>query len=79
MVMGMQNYYRIAANINLDAQKLNRAVMTIITNRLKGIRKKRTQINLNEKGTIWQINNATIFSRRANLLYRLYAFQNSKE
>ena len=34
MVMGMQNYYRIATNINLDASKLNRAVMTVITNRL---------------------------------------------
>ena len=40
MVMGMQNYYRIATNISLDAHKLNRAVMTVITNRLKGIQKK---------------------------------------
>lgn len=37
MVMGMQNYYRIATNISLDASKLNRAVMTVITNRLEGI------------------------------------------
>ena len=40
MVMGMQNYYRIATNISLDASKLNRAVMTVITNRLKGISRK---------------------------------------
>ena len=36
MVMGMQNYYQIATNVNLDCSKLNRAVMTVITNRLKG-------------------------------------------
>ena len=40
MVMGMQNYYRIATNISLDASKLNRAVMTVITNRLEGISRK---------------------------------------
>lgn len=40
MVMEMQNYYRIATNINLDAGKLNRAVMTVITNRLKRISRK---------------------------------------
>ncbi len=40
MVTGIQNYYQIATNINLDASKLNRAVMTVITNRLKGIRRK---------------------------------------
>ena len=38
-VMGMQNYYRIATHINLDASKLNRAVMTVITNKLKEIKK----------------------------------------
>ena len=32
-----QNYYRIATNINLDMRKINRAVMTVITNRLKSI------------------------------------------
>ena len=37
MVSGMQNYYRIATNINLDMSKINRAVMTVITNRLEGI------------------------------------------
>ena len=40
MVMGMQNYYRIATNISLDASKLNRVVMTVITNRLDGISRK---------------------------------------
>lgn len=40
MVMGMQNYYQIATNISLDASKLNRSVMTVITNRLKGISRK---------------------------------------
>lgn len=40
MVIGMQNYYRLATHINLDAGKLNRAVMTVITNRLKGISRK---------------------------------------
>lgn len=34
MVMGMQNYYCIATNVNLDCSKLNRAVMTVFTNRL---------------------------------------------
>ena len=49
MVMGMQSYYRIATNINLDAQKINRAIMTIITNRLKGIRKKGRKLTPMEK------------------------------
>ena len=39
MVLGTQNYYRIATNVNLDCAKLNRAVMTVITNRLKGGKK----------------------------------------
>lgn len=34
-VMGMQNYYQIATDINCDFSKLNRAVMTVLTNRLK--------------------------------------------
>lgn len=41
MVMGMQNYYRIATCVNLDCAKLNRAVMTVLTNRLKSQRKSR--------------------------------------
>ena len=35
MVTGIQNYYRIATCVNLDCRKLNRAVMTIFTNRLR--------------------------------------------
>lgn len=33
MVRGMQNYYRIATNVNVDCGKLKRAVMTVMTNR----------------------------------------------
>ena len=40
MVTGIQNYYRLATHINLDAGNLNRAVMTVITNRIKGINRK---------------------------------------
>jgi len=35
MVEGMQNYYRIATDINLDCHPLNWAVMTVLTNRLR--------------------------------------------
>ncbi len=35
MVLGMQNYYRIATNVNLDCAVLHRAVMTVLTNRLR--------------------------------------------
>lgn len=35
MVMGIQNYYRIAMDINHDCRVLHRAVMTVLTNRLK--------------------------------------------
>jgi group II intron reverse transcriptase/maturase len=38
MVAGMQNYYRIATDISIDCRVLNRAVMTIFTNRLKSNR-----------------------------------------
>lgn len=34
-VTGLHNYYRIATNISLDCAKINRAVMTVFTNRLK--------------------------------------------
>lgn len=34
MVMGIQNYYRIATNVNLDCSVLHRAVMKTLTNRL---------------------------------------------
>lgn len=49
MVMGMQNYYQIATNINLDAHKLNRAVMTVITNRLKEISKRGRKLTPKEE------------------------------
>lgn len=39
MVRGIQNYYRIATNISVDANTLNRAVMTVITNRISGIKR----------------------------------------
>lgn len=44
MVMGIQNYYRIATHINLDCHSLNYSVMRILKNRLgtrKGCRLKR--------------------------------------
>lgn len=34
-VVGAQNYYKIATHINLDFNGLNRAVMTVFTNRLR--------------------------------------------
>ena len=49
MVTGIQNYYRIATHINLDANKLNRAVMTVITNRLKEINRKGRKLTPNER------------------------------
>ena len=49
MVMGMQNYYRLATNISVDAGKLSRAVMTVITNRLKGISKKGRKLTPTER------------------------------
>lgn len=41
MVMGIQNYYSIATNINLDCARLQRAVMTVLTNRLRAEKSKR--------------------------------------
>lgn len=35
MVMGMQNYYRIATNVNIDCSRLNWSVMKVLKNRLK--------------------------------------------
>lgn len=49
MVRGIQNYYRIATNISADCSKLNRAVMTVIKNRLKGINRKGRNLTPNEK------------------------------
>ena len=34
MVMGIQNYYRLATDVNIDCSSMNRAVMTVLTNRL---------------------------------------------
>lgn len=44
MVLGIQNYFKIATSISLDCRDLHRAVMTVLTNRLnteKGSRLKR--------------------------------------
>lgn len=35
MVLGIQEYYKIATAVNLDCRFLNRAVMTVLTSRLK--------------------------------------------
>ena len=35
MVMGIQNYYRIATCVNLDCDRLHRSLMTVFTNRLR--------------------------------------------
>lgn len=35
MVMGMQNYYRIATNVSIDCGRLNWSVMKVLKNRLK--------------------------------------------
>lgn len=35
MVMGIQNYYHLATDVSIDCATLNRAVMTILTNRLR--------------------------------------------
>lgn len=51
MVMGMQDYYQIATDINPDCKVLNRAVMTVLTSRLstqKGSRLKRIGRKLTE-------------------------------
>lgn len=49
MVLGMQNYYRIATRISPDASLLNRAVMTVFTNRLKRISRKGRKLTPNER------------------------------
>lgn len=35
MVTGTQNYYRIATHVNMDCDRMHRAVMVILTNRLR--------------------------------------------
>ena len=49
MVLGIQNYYQIATNISKDAGKLNRAVMTVITNKLKGISRNGRKLTPSER------------------------------
>ena len=49
MVTGMQNYYQIATHISLNMNKLNRAIMTVIINRIKGINKKGRRLTPNER------------------------------
>lgn len=41
MVEGVQNYYQYATHINIDCNKIQRAISTVITNRLKGRVKKK--------------------------------------
>ena len=43
MVEGVQNYYQYATHVNIDCQKIQRAISTVITNRLKGRVKKKGQ------------------------------------
>ena len=49
IVTGIHNYYQIATHISLDMNKINGAVMAIITNRLKGIHKKGRRLTPNER------------------------------
>ena len=49
MVMGIQNYYRIATNVNLDCAEINRAVQTVMTNRLQGLSRKGRTLTKAEK------------------------------
>ena len=53
-VMGVQNYYRIATNINIDCAGLNRSVMTVLTNRLSKRLKRKgrglTQVEMERYG-----------------------------
>jgi group II intron reverse transcriptase/maturase len=49
MVMGIQNYYRIATNVSFDCSKLRRAVSSVMANRLKGISKKGRKLTPAEK------------------------------
>ena len=41
MVMGMHNYYQLATLVAADFRKVNRAVMTVLTNRLRGQKESR--------------------------------------
>ena len=41
MVTGMHNYYQLATLVAADFRKVNRAVMTVLTNRLRGQKESR--------------------------------------
>ena len=45
MVEGVQNYYRFATDVTIDCDEIQRAVSTVITNRLKGHVKKQGNTN----------------------------------
>ena len=49
MVVGIQNYYRIATHISLDMHKINRAVMTVIIGKLKGVSRKGRKLTPTER------------------------------
>lgn len=50
MVRGMQNYYRIATNVNMDCGKLKRAVVAVMRNsRFSGISKKGRKLTKAER------------------------------
>ena len=49
MVMGIQNYYRIATNVSFDCGKLRKAVSVVMSNRLRGISKKGRKLTKAEK------------------------------
>ena len=49
MVMGIQNYYRVATNVSFDCGKLRKAVSVVIANRLRGISKKGRKLTPAEK------------------------------
>ena len=49
MVLGIQNYYRIATNVSFDCGKLRRAVSSVMANRLRGISKKGRKLTPAEK------------------------------
>ena len=49
MVRGIQNYYRIATKISIDARNLHKAAMDVLTNRVRGIAKNGRKLTPSEK------------------------------
>lgn len=49
MVRGIQNYYRIATKISIDARKLHKAAMDVLTNRVRKIAKNGRKLTPSEK------------------------------